>query len=399
MHFIMNARTLITSLGFAALASGAFAQAPAAALRLEPQLYIFRTADFRSITVAGRPLPDERRALAVTSPAELAFDDARLTLEQTAYRWSAPGLPPQFNTVAAPMIGITFGRPAALLSEMPAQYFEKRADGTFVLRETPRNSSEIPRYQITFRVDPVDATARTLRIAADAEIATVRSREKLPGVDLDVGKPVTATFKEHLEYVAGAGDWTALLLRSPNGSDYSALLLARVAPGSATASAAAPAPAQPAGDPNAPARIEVTFEKPEDFTDASDGMRGSSLGREDNLDQLRAYLVRRAPTYLQNGQTLQITVTDVDLAGEIEPWRIAHGAQDVRIVKEIYPPRIKLRFRLTDATGSVVKEGERNLAGLGFMMTQRPFETEARHYEFNLLDDWLHTEFGRPRKK
>jgi hypothetical protein len=391
----MNARTLVTSLGFAALASGAFAQAPAASLQLEPQLYIFRTADFRSISVGGQRLTTDQRALAVTAPAQLAFDDARLTLDQTNYRWSAPGLPPQFNTVAAPVIGITFGRPAALLSEMPAQYFEKRTDGTFVLRETPRNSSEIPRYQITFRVDPVDAAGRTLRIAADAEIATVRSREKLPGVDLDVGRPVTATFKEHLEYTAGAGDWTALLLRSPNGSDYSALLLARVA--SATATAAA-APAGPAGDPHAPARIEVTFANPEDFTDAGDGMRGSGFGRDENLDQLREYLTRRARTYLDNGLTLQITVTDVDLAGEVEPWR-ANGGHDVRIVRDVYPPRIELRFQLVDASGAVVKEGQRSLPGMGFMLTHRPFETEARHYEFDLLDTWLRNEFGRPRKK
>ena len=53
-------------------------------------------------------------------------------------------------------------------------------------------------------------------------------------------------------------------------------------------------------------------------------------------------------------------MTDVDVAGEFEPWR---GPQfdRVRIMREIYPPRIDLEFRLTDYRGAVVREGRRRL--------------------------------------
>ena len=43
------------------------------------------------------------------------------------------------------------------------------------------------------------------------------------------------------------------------------------------------------------------------------------------------------------GDKLTITFTDIDLAGDFEPWR---GPQwdEVRIVKAIYPPRSSSRI-------------------------------------------------------
>lgn len=366
------------------------------ALRLEPQLFLFRSADFGQITVAGKALTTESRATAVTPPARIAFDDATLQLGAQV-TWSGGAVPPALNAVPVPVIESTFDRPASIRSELPAQYFERRGDGTFALRETVSGSPDMPRYQLTFRVQPADASRQTLHVSCEPEIATVQSREKLAGVDLDVGRPVTATFKDRLEFDARPGDWSALVFRSPNGSAYSALLLVRV-----TAATGAPAAATPAVsravDPQAPASVEVRFSDPDKFTDAADDMRGGTFGREDNLDQIREHLIRRARSHLAPGQTLDVTITDVDLAGEFEPW-VMRGANRVRIVKEIYAPRIELTFRLTDATGAVIKEGERNLRDASFMYHRTPMQTEARAVEFELLNDWLRNEFVRPRKK
>ena len=84
------------------------------------------------------------------------------------------------------------------------------------------------------------------------------------------------------------------------------------------------------------------------------------------------------------------------LAGE--PWR-GPRFDDVRIVKDIYPPRISLSFRLTDAEGNVVKEGKRELRDLAFMMKiNMSFRDDSVRYEKALLDDWLRAEFPRVRK-
>lgn len=83
-----------------------------------------------------------------------------------------------------------------------------------------------------------------------------------------------------------------------------------------------------------PATVEVVFFEPEKFTDVRDGYMGSDKGRDATLDMLKDYLTGRAVRGLTAGQKLAITVMDVDLAGDFEPWR---GSQwgDVRIVKEI----------------------------------------------------------------
>lgn len=153
-----------------------------------------------------------------------------------------------------------------------------------------------------------------------------------------------------------------------------------------------------AADQKVPSRVEVNFVEPENFTDAADGQRGSDFGRENNLDELRDYLVRRAPSFIPQGQRLEITITDVDLAGEIEPWR-SPEAHDIRIIKDIYHPRIDLSYKLIDiATGAVVKEAKSRLRDLTFNMNIYPNRNDRRVYEKGLLDNWLRSEFGRAKK-
>jgi hypothetical protein len=90
---------------------------------------------------------------------------------------------------------------------------------------------------------------------------------------------------------------------------------------------------------------------------------------------------------------LEVTFTAVDLAGEFEPWR---GPQwgDVRIVRDLYPPRLGLEFRLVDAAGRVVRTGQRALSDLAFLMKLTGgFRDDPLRHEKALLDDWLRAEF------
>ena len=113
---------------------------------------------------------------------------------------------------------------------------------------------------------------------------------------------------------------------------------------------------------------------------------------------IKEYLTGRAVKGLTAGQKLAITFTDVDLAGDFEPWR---GGQwgDVRIVKDIYPPRLVLAFRLTDADGAIVKEGKRDLRDLAFLMKiTMGFRDDPLRHEKALLDDWLSADFRGEKK-
>lgn len=145
------------------------------------------------------------------------------------------------------------------------------------------------------------------------------------------------------------------------------------------------------------ARAEVLFFEPQKFTDVKDSSMGDAV-RTTYLEQIRDHLLEQAKYYVPEGHKLAVTFTDIDMAGDFEPWRGPRW-DDVRIVKDIYPPRITLTFRLTDAEGNVVKEGKRDLKDLAFMMKiSMSFRDDSVRHEKALLDDWLRAEFPRVRK-
>jgi hypothetical protein len=134
----------------------------------------------------------------------------------------------------------------------------------------------------------------------------------------------------------------------------------------------------------------VRYDHPENFTETRE-VRAFAPMRADSgyLDTLKAYIEKRAAAMLPPGQRLEIVVTDVDRAGSYLP---SAGRPDpVRIVKDSYPPRINLHFRLLDADGKVVREGDRRLVGLGFMYDSpaRLSDSDPLRHEKRLIDRWL----------
>lgn len=153
------------------------------------------------------------------------------------------------------------------------------------------------------------------------------------------------------------------------------------------------------GASDAAPRVTVAFFEPEKFTDVRDSGLFSDSGRSAYLEQLRDHLLEQAPRYLLEGQRLEITFTDIDLAGDFELWR---GPQyfDVRMVRDIYPPRLEFSFRLLDATGKGVKEARRTLLDLAFQLRASGWsQHDPLRYEKSMLDDWLREEFSRPAKR
>ncbi|QIL19719.1 DUF3016 domain-containing protein [Thermomonas sp. HDW16] len=110
------------------------------------------------------------------------------------------------------------------------------------------------------------------------------------------------------------------------------------------------------------------------------------------LTDLAKYLRKSAEAQLPAGERLELTITDVDRAGDFEPW---HGLryQDTRIVRDIYPPRMTLQVRHFDASGALVSEGERKLSDPAFMLGSSPInESDSLRYEKRMIDSWLRRE-------
>lgn len=136
--------------------------------------------------------------------------------------------------------------------------------------------------------------------------------------------------------------------------------------------------------------VTVAFTDSDKFTDCREDFGGFTS--QDYLDQLTAHLQTVAAPKLTDGQKLSVTFTDIDLAGDFQPTR--PGLNNVRIVREIYLPRMSLNFQLTGADGKVVKEGERNLTDINFMMNINIIGRDLPlFYDKPLLTNWVNKEF------
>jgi len=65
------------------------------------------------------------------------------------------------------------------------------------------------------------------------------------------------------------------------------------------------------------------------------------------------------------------------------------------VVKDIYPPRVSLDFKLLDAEGKVISEGKRQLRDLSFQMTVALPSSDPLRYDKEMLSNWLRQEFKR----
>ena len=135
-------------------------------------------------------------------------------------------------------------------------------------------------------------------------------------------------------------------------------------------------------------RVTVHWTDPHAFSDTRDNPGIRQMRPEEWLALLAKHLERRAEPMLPAGERLDVTFTDVDRAGRVEPWRGPEW-NDVRIVKDIYPPRIDLDFTLYGADGKPLRSGSRSLRDLAFMARASVVDQDSLRYEKALIDRWL----------
>lgn len=129
---------------------------------------------------------------------------------------------------------------------------------------------------------------------------------------------------------------------------------------------------------------EVAFEQTDRYTD---------IGPKRDLAQvqqtLTAHLQALAAASLPANQTLRVTITDIDLAGEIDPASMR--LHDVRVMGR-HPdwPRISLRYSLQDGP-RVLAEGSEVLTDMAYLNRSSLLNgSTALPYEQRMLGDWVH---------
>jgi hypothetical protein len=142
------------------------------------------------------------------------------------------------------------------------------------------------------------------------------------------------------------------------------------------------------------ARVSVAFQHPESYTDV--GPWGSEREKNGTLKNLGAAMQRSAATFLREELRLEVKVKDIDLAGDIEGWR--GGAFDrLRVIRDVYPPRMNLSYRLLDARGRILAEGQEKLIDPNFLFGASP-DLDPLTHDKALFRDWLRKEFSEYRR-
>jgi hypothetical protein len=149
-----------------------------------------------------------------------------------------------------------------------------------------------------------------------------------------------------------------------------------------------PAVANPSPNSTPTERVKVVFQDPDNFTDIRESH--SNMNSTADLEELRDFVRETAGPRLAPGTTLVITFLDVDFAGEIRPDR-----DNIRVMTEVTPPRVQVKFELRGAGGEMIKEGERKLSDMNYQQSiSHVGRSDPLSYEKQLLKNWLTREFN-----
>lgn len=164
--------------------------------------------------------------------------------------------------------------------------------------------------------------------------------------------------------------------------------------------ACAGAPVRDVTDPELPRAlpavdgVDVSWNDPSGFSDLRRSGNRWEARRGDWVRDLAGYLQRGVAARLPPGERAELEITDIRRAGDYEPW-LGPDMQDVRMMRDIYWPRIAFRFRRYGADGRLLDEGERLLRDPAYLTSgvRSPATGGPLYYEKRMIDDWLRREF------
>lgn len=134
--------------------------------------------------------------------------------------------------------------------------------------------------------------------------------------------------------------------------------------------------------------VKVAWQEPEKFTDIRPGneFRSDFQARMiKEFDSIFADLAKKLP----DGYQWDVTVTDVDLAGDVRPF-FRSSVNEIRVIKDLYWPRMTFSFELKDGQGKSVVSGTENLKDMNFLMhSNLAGSNNSFRYEEQMLRDWF----------
>ncbi len=144
------------------------------------------------------------------------------------------------------------------------------------------------------------------------------------------------------------------------------------------------------------ARLTATLTDVDNFRDFS--VSGMSEERTKGVfeSEFNRFARTEARRSIPEEYRVHLEFTDIDMAGDIQPWRNRNHS-DLRYIEAIYPPMLEFKYTVKDAEGETVLEGEKTLRDINYLFSpnQRFRSFTSFRYELSMLSDWLRGELRR----
>lgn len=132
---------------------------------------------------------------------------------------------------------------------------------------------------------------------------------------------------------------------------------------------------------------KVTWQEPDKYTDIREGNELRDSFREKLFKDFESVFADFAKQ-LPDGYLFEVSVTDIDLAGDVNPMRGGEW-QNVRVVKDLYWPRMSFSYSLKDAAGGTRVSGTEDVKDLGFLSSSVGLTRTRFGYEERMLENWF----------
>lgn len=137
------------------------------------------------------------------------------------------------------------------------------------------------------------------------------------------------------------------------------------------------------------ADVDVKWSNPDKYYDIDPAEEHRQHFKERVFKSFEEHFAEVA-NWLPENQKLVLDFTNIDLAGDVD----FGGSRRVRVVKDMYFPRMEFSYQLINADNSVVKSENVSLKDMGFLMHSRlKYKGKPFSYEKEMFDDWFKKTF------
>lgn len=145
--------------------------------------------------------------------------------------------------------------------------------------------------------------------------------------------------------------------------------------------------------------VAVSWNDPASFSEIRYSRNRVEAARGDWVRELARYLRAEIARRLPPGERVAVHLIDIDRAGGFDP--VADPVlRDVRVHRDLYPPRILLRYTRTGADGTRRDDGEHRLADSGYLLhAGHGRSDDPLRYDKAMIARWAGREFGPVRER